>query len=77
MIKASKLKIMQTATIAKVEQGFASQKLLEMGCTPGTPIFIQHIAPFGCPITFNIQGYNLALRKEEANLLLVNTQSQH
>jgi ferrous iron transport protein A len=47
-------------------------KLLEMGCLPGTEITLKSIAPLGDPISISVLGYQLALRKEEANCILLN-----
>ncbi len=46
-------------------------KLLSMGLTRGTEFSITRIAPLGDPIEIKIKDYNLSLRKEEANAVLV------
>lgn len=46
-------------------------KLMEMGCVPGELITIERIAPLGDPISIKVAGYNLSLRQEEAETILV------
>lgn len=46
-------------------------KLMEMGCVPGELITIERIAPLGDPISIQVAGYNLSLRQEEADTILV------
>jgi ferrous iron transport protein A len=46
-------------------------KLLEMGCVPGETVTIERIAPLGDPISVLVAGYNLSLRQEEAESIIV------
>ena len=46
-------------------------KLMEMGCVPGEEISIVKIAPLGDPISISIAGYNLSLRRTEAQYIWV------
>jgi ferrous iron transport protein A len=48
-----------------------SKRLMEMGIVPGVNIKVIKSAPFGDPIEVKILGYNLALRKNEANYIEV------
>lgn len=50
-------------------------KLMEMGCVPGEEIKINNIAPLGDPISIQITGYNLSLRINEAETIMVETQN--
>ena len=47
------------------------QKLLSMGIIRGAEFIVTRKAPFGDPVEINIKGYNLSLRKDEANAVLV------
>ena len=40
-----------------------------MGITKGTPIFIRKVAPLGDPIEIKIRGYELSIRKEDAEII--------
>ena len=46
-------------------------KLLEMGCLPGVEVMLDFVAPFGDPLGIQVNGYCLAMRKEEAATVLV------
>ena len=46
-------------------------RLLEMGLLVGTPIELVRFAPLGDPVEIKVRGYNLSLRKHEAELILV------
>ena len=65
-MNATKLIPGAKATITQIAESTVSIKLLEMGCVPGTPIYIEFKAPGGDPIAFNIDGYLLGLRISEA-----------
>jgi len=45
---------------------------MDMGITPGVEIQIVKVAPLGDPIEVNLRGYELSLRKDEANQIKVN-----
>ncbi|MBI1305234.1 MAG: ferrous iron transport protein A [Bacteroidetes bacterium] len=61
----------KTAIISKVNESEFKEKLLEMGCVPGTEIRILLKAPLGDPIAFDIDGYCLSMRKKEADSIEV------
>lgn len=47
------------------------QKLMAMGLTRGTEFTITKIAPLGDPVEIDVRGFRLSLRKEEADVLIV------
>ena len=51
--------------------GSAFLRLREMGLLPGTPITLMRVAPMGDPIEIKVRGYNLTLRKSEADHIQV------
>ncbi len=55
------------------ERGAVKRRLVDMGLTPGTEIFVRKAAPFGDPIEVNLRGYELSLRKEDAAHILLAT----
>ncbi|MCC7296809.1 MAG: ferrous iron transport protein A [Bacteroidia bacterium] len=65
-VTAAELKSGERAKIIQVYEGMISQKLLEMGCIPGTEIALEFTSPAGDPIALNIDGYILGLRLDEA-----------
>ncbi|MPN53328.1 hypothetical protein SDC9_200992 [bioreactor metagenome] len=46
-------------------------KLADMGITPGTMIVLKRMAPMGDPIEINLRGYELSLRKTDAQMIVV------
>ena len=52
-----------------------SRRLLEMGITPGAVVRVVKNAPFGCPIEIRVRNSHLALRRSEANSIIVNLES--
>jgi ferrous iron transport protein A len=55
----------------ELRKGDLSLKLMEMGFLPGEMVLIAGIAPLGDPIRVKIGTYLLSLRKEEANVVMV------
>ncbi|MHA1770521.1 MAG: FeoA family protein [Candidatus Thorarchaeota archaeon] len=54
-----------------VGSGATLRRMLEMGVVKGTKITVVRRAPLGDPIEFLLKGYNLSLRKEEAEMVYV------
>ncbi|WP_086315670.1 ferrous iron transporter A [Enterococcus sp. 7F3_DIV0205] len=52
-------------------QGAVKRRLMDMGLTKGVDILVRKMAPLGDPIEINLRGYELTLRKNEAELVLV------
>ncbi len=71
MKKLSELRIGRSAVIKAYDKGENSIKLMEMGCIPGEVIRVDQIAPLGDPIAVHIAGYNLSLRLNEAELIII------
>lgn len=67
------LKPGEQAIIAKVlgEKGAVRKRLMDMGVTRGAEVLVRKVAPLGDPIEVNIRGYELTLRKTEAQNIIV------
>ena len=76
MKRLSDLEPGQKAIIHSFENDDIFLKLMEMGCVPGEEIFVEWLAPLGDPISVKVAGYQLSLRLEEANSILVTTPKQ-
>ena len=64
----NKLPIGSHGTIALVHgEGALRRRLLDMGLTPGTEIYLRKAAPMGDPIELELRGYSLTLRLEDAS----------
>lgn len=58
--------------VKKIEaEGKIKRRLFDMGVTPGAEIKLKKLAPLGDPIEVTIRGYELSLRKDEANKILM------
>jgi ferrous iron transport protein A len=69
--KLSELQVGQKAIIVSLEDEELVLKLLEMGFIPGEDITMEQIAPLGDPISVNIAGYQVSLRINEAETIMV------
>ena len=68
----SSLAVGKTATVAEINIPAAARaRLMEMGLLTGTTVELVRFAPLGDPVEIKIRGYNLSLRKHEAELILV------
>lgn len=61
----------KSAVIREFEKSDVYIKLMEMGCVPGETVKVEKIAPLGDPISIIVAGYNLSLRKTEADHIWV------
>lgn len=61
-----------TAKVIKVHgDGAVRRHLMDMGITKGTEIYVRKLAPLGDPIEVTVRGYELSLRKSEAEFIEV------
>lgn len=68
--KLSEFKIGESGVIRKVEgEGRLRRRLFDMGVTPGAEVTLRKVAPLGDPLEVTIRGYELSLRKMEAELV--------
>lgn len=66
-------KVGETVVVAKLNgEGAVRRRIMDMGITKGTEIFVRKVAPLGDPIQVNIRGYELSLRKADAEMIEVN-----
>ncbi len=57
-----------TVTVAKLlGQGATKRRIMDMGLTKGTSVYVRKVAPLGDPVEVTVRGYELSLRKEEAS----------
>ncbi|WP_416327290.1 FeoA family protein [[Eubacterium] hominis] len=72
MTTLDKIKPGQGGTIISVGgEGALRRRLLDMGLTPKTKIFVNKVAPMGDPMELNLRGYVLTLRLQDANKIEV------
>lgn len=71
--KLSELRVGEKATIISLEDQELVLKLMEMGFLPGEEIVVEQIAPMGDPISVMVAGYQVSLRINEADSVIVET----
>ena len=69
--RLSEIEIGKKAIILSFENDEIILKLMEMGCLPGEIISIEKKAPWGDPISITVSGYQLSLRMNEAEKIIV------
>ena len=61
------VKVGESTMVVRVNwQGALRRRIMDMGVTKGTKIYVRKMAPLGDPIEINVRGYELSLRKEDA-----------
>ena len=62
-----------TVTVVKLHgEGAVKRRLMDMGITKGVSVFIRKVAPLGDPIEVTVRGYELSLRKADAEMIEIN-----
>ncbi len=66
------IKVGQTTTVVKLHgEGAVRRRIMDMGITKGVEIYVRKVAPLGDPIEINVRGYELSLRKADAEMVEV------
>ena len=66
------MRIGDSATVRRLKgEGALKRHIMDMGITKGTSVFVRKVAPLGDPIEVTVRGYELSLRKSEAENILV------
>lgn len=61
------IKVKESCTVAKIHgEGALRRRIMDMGITKGVEITVRKVAPLGDPIEITVRGYELSLRKEDA-----------
>lgn len=62
----------QTVKVSRLGgEGAVRRRIMDMGITKGTEIYVRKVAPLGDPIEVTVMGYELSLRKGEAENIVV------
>ena len=65
-------KIGEVVTVVKLHgEGAVRRRIMDMGITKGVEIFVRKVAPLGDPMELNVRGYELSLRKADAEMIEV------
>ncbi len=66
------VKVGQTATVVRLHgEGAVKRRIMDMGITRGTELFVRKVAPLGDPMELNVRGYELSVRKADAEMIEV------
>lgn len=70
MATLKEARIGQTVRVKKLSgEGAVKRRIMDMGITKGTEIYIRKVAPLGDPIEITVRGYELSLRKADAEMI--------
>ncbi len=62
----------QTVRVAKLTgEGALRRRIMDMGLTKGTTVYVRKVAPLGDPVEITVRGYELSIRKGDAENILV------
>ena len=66
------VKVGQSCTVKKLTgTGAINRRIMDMGLTKGTDIYVRKVAPLGDPVELTVRGYELSVRKDEASCVEV------
>lgn len=62
----------ETVTVAKLEgEGAVRRRIMDMGITKGASVYVRKVAPLGDPLEVTVRGYELSIRKADAEQIVV------
>lgn len=65
-------KVGSTVVVARIEgDGAYKRRIMDMGITKGSDIYVRKVAPLGDPVEITVRGYELSLRKQDADCVEV------
>ncbi len=66
------VKVGETVKVTKLNgEGAIKRRIMDMGLTKGTSVYVRKVAPLGDPIEITVRGYELSLRKADADMIEV------
>ena len=72
MLTLKEVQCGDTVCVVKLHgEGAVKRRIMDMGITKGTQVFVRKVAPFGDPVEVNVRGYELSLRKADAEMIEV------
>lgn len=68
----NKIKCGKSVTVLRINgQGAVKRRIMDMGITKGTTVYVRKTAPLGDPVEITVRGYELSLRKVDAQMIEV------
>ncbi len=66
------VKVGETVTVVKLHgEGAVKRRIMDMGITKGVQVYVRKVAPLGDPVEVNVGGYELPIRKNDAEMIEV------
>ena len=66
-------KVGTTVKVVKLHgEGAVKRRIMDMGITKGVEVYVRKLAPLGDPVEVNVRGYELSIRKADAEMIEVN-----
>ena len=66
------VRIGQSAKVVKLlGEGAIRRRIMDMGITKGTDVYVRKVAPLGDPLELTVRGYELSIRKDDAKMIIV------
>jgi len=66
------VKVGESATVVKLHgEGATKRRIMDMGLTKGVQVQVRKVAPLGDPLELNVRGYELSVRKADAEMIEV------
>ena len=66
------VKVGETVKVTKLNgEGAVKRRIMDMGITKGVKIYVRKVAPLGDPVEVTVRGYELSLRKADAEMVVV------
>ena len=66
------VKVGETVKVTKLNgEGAVKRRIMDMGITKGVEIFVRKVAPLGDPVEVTVRGYELSLRKADAEMVVI------
>ena len=66
------VKVGETVKVVKLHgEGAVKRRIMDMGITKGVEIYVRKVAPLGDPVEVTVRGYELSLRKNDAEMVEV------
>ena len=66
------VKVGDTVKVTKIDgAGAVKRRIMDMGVTKGTSVYVRKVAPLGDPIEVTVRGYELSVRKADAEMIEV------
>ena len=63
-------KVGETVTVVKLHgEGAVTRRIMDMGITKGVTVYVRKVAPLGDPVEVNVRGYELSIRKADAEMI--------